>query len=177
MKLSGELKAKLEALEAKDGELCKSMVFDANPTNDSETHDKLWHKYWENFGRENNEEMQRLKRAIRKERQREIEVGDGVTECLWSDRHAGTVIKRTKTTLTMQYDKATLKPTFKPEFVAGGFGGHCINSEEQEYTYERDENGGIVVFHWSEKFGGWRRGSDQSVRLKRGRHEYYDYNF
>lgn len=39
-----------------------------------------------------------------------IQVGDGVTVNLWSDRYAATVIKVTKSTATVRRDKATLNP-------------------------------------------------------------------
>lgn len=177
MKKSEELQKELQELEEADKSLCKEMVFDANPDGNPEKHEKLWCKYWQEFGKENAKTKEWLEREIRKERNREVQVGDGVTECLWSDRHAGTVISRTQTKLVMQYDKATLKASFKPEFIEGGFCGHCVNSDEQDYTYERDENGRTAVFHWSEKYGRWCRGEDQSIKLTLGRHEFYDYNF
>lgn len=102
-------------------------------------------------------------------------VGDGATICLWSDNHACTIIKKTKTTITVQRDKATLDPNFKPEFIIGGFAGHCTNQHEQTYTYERDENGSIETFHWSKKYNSY--GIPSNPRLIKGRHEFYDYNF
>ena len=56
-----------------------------------------------------------------------IQVGDGVTVNLWSDRYAATVIKVTKSTATVRRDKATLNPDFKPEWIPGGFAAHCTN--------------------------------------------------
>ena len=70
-------------------------------------------------------------------------VGDGATVKLLTDCHACTIIKVTKTTVTVRYDKAILNPDFKPEWVVGGFSAHCTNSEEQTYTYEPDENGNV----------------------------------
>ena len=51
------------------------------------------------------------------------------------------------------------------------------NSEEQSWTYERDPTGEIIRCRWSEKNGCWQSGSDGSIRIGRGRHEHYDYNF
>lgn len=106
-----------------------------------------------------------------------VQVGDGVTICLYSDKMAGTVIKRTAKTITVQRDKAIMDPNFKPQFVEGGFAGHCTNQDEQTYTYERDENGAITTYRWSDKYGRFCGGGDQSIRIINGRHEYYDYNF
>ena len=111
------------------------------------------------------------------EQNRELDVGDGCTYYLWSDSYACTVIKKTKKTITIQRDKATLSPDFKPEWVPGGFAAHCTNAEDQSYTYERNPNGEIYVCHWSEKEGRYRSGSDGSIKIGVGRHEYYDYNF
>lgn len=101
-------------------------------------------------------------------------VGDGATVCYWSDREAYTIIKRTAQTLTLRRCKATLKPEFKPEFIPGGFAGTVVNQHEQDYDYEEDENGSVIVAHWSKKFGKFRWGS---LSVIPGRSEHYDYNF
>jgi hypothetical protein len=103
-----------------------------------------------------------------------IEVGDGVTVNYWTDRHAYTVIKRTTKTLTLRRCKATISPSWKPEFYPGGFAGHTANNADQTYTYEEDENGSIVVVHWSEKKCGFFSGS---LSCSPGRREFYDFNF
>lgn len=105
-----------------------------------------------------------------------VEVGQGVTIKLWSDSHAGTVIKKTKTQVTVQRDRATLDPDFKPEFYEGGFAGHCHNQNEQSYTYERDPDGEITKFTWSTKEGRFVN-RKQGLKLSKGRREFYDYNF
>ena len=102
-------------------------------------------------------------------------VGDGATICYWSDREACTIIKVTKSTVTVRRDKAKLDPDFKPEFIPGGFSAHCTNQGEQTYTYEPDPDGHVTTFHWSKKFGTY--GTPGNLRLIRGRHEFYDYNF
>jgi len=106
-----------------------------------------------------------------------IKVGDGVTIRLWSDAHACTVIKKTKCSVTVQRDKATLNPDFKPKFEIGGFAAHCTNQDEQSYTYARNENGETTTFRWSNKKNRYQSGSDGSIILTKGRHEFYDYNF
>ncbi len=104
-----------------------------------------------------------------------IEVGDGVTIHLYSDAHAGTVIARTKNTLTIQRDKATLKDNWKPEIISGGFVGHCVNQDDQEYDYERDEKGRIYKAYWSNVKG--RFIAEGCLSISKGRNEFYDYNF
>ena len=104
-----------------------------------------------------------------------IKVGDGVTVHLYSDAHAATVIKVTACSVTVQYDKATLDPNFKPEWIAGGFAAHCTNQDEQTYTYERNPKGRIETYRWSNRYGSY--GTPGNLRLTKGRHEFYDYNF
>ncbi len=102
-------------------------------------------------------------------------VGDGATVKLYTDRHAGTIVKVTKATITIRRDKAILSPDFKPQYVAGGFAAHCVNQDEQEWTYEPDENGELTTLYWSNVYNQYGRPGDL-IAIK-GRHEYYDYNF
>lgn len=102
-------------------------------------------------------------------------VGDGATVYLYSDRHAGTIVNVTKRSVTVRRDRATLNPDFKPEIIPGGFCGHCINQNEQSYTYEPDENGALTTVYWSKKYNQY--GTPGNLQLGKGRHEFYDYNF
>ncbi len=104
-----------------------------------------------------------------------VKVGDGVTINYYSDSHACTIIARTKTTLTIQQDKATLNKDWKPEIIPGGFVGHCVNNNTQEYNYERNEKGRIFKAHWSKTKGKFI--VDKCLTVSNGRHEFYDYNF
>ncbi len=176
MKRSEEIKNEIAALEAKDKATVKEMVFE-NPAYAPENYDGLWRAYWNAFGREALTRKQELDHEYHKELNREIEIGDGVTLRLYSDCEAYTVIGKTAKTITIQRDKATLDPNFKPEWIAGGFAGHCTNQNEQTYTYERNPEGSKVKCYWSERLGCYTTGGDQSIRISRGRHEFYDYNF
>ena len=62
-----------------------------------------------------------------------IQVGDGVTVNLWSDRYAATVIKVTKSSVTVRRDKATLNPDFKPEWIPGGFADIHLPAGRKRY--------------------------------------------
>ena len=103
-----------------------------------------------------------------------VQVGDGATVCYWSDRHAYDVIAKTPCTLTLRRCKATLKPTYKPEFIPGGFAAHCVNNNEQDYDYENDPDGVIKKAYWSKKN---HRYYVDKLPVTAGRHEHYDYNF
>ena len=103
-----------------------------------------------------------------------LEVGDGVPVHLYSDAEAYTIIKRTAKTITLQRDIATLDSNFKPEVIEGGFIGHCVNQDEQTYTYERNPRGRIITARWSDKYGAFMY---LGKVVTAGRHEFYDYNF
>lgn len=105
-----------------------------------------------------------------------VKVGDGVTIHFYSDAHAYTVVKVTKTSVTIQRDKAIKDPNFKPEIVPGGFAGHCTNQDKQTYTYEPDTDGQLETFRYSKKWGRFQQGKNGRY-LTAGRHEFYDYNF
>ena len=102
-------------------------------------------------------------------------VGDGATVNLYTDRHAGTIVKVTKSKIAIRRDKAILSPDFKPEWIPGGFAAHCTNQSDQKYTYEPDENGQVTVIYWSKKYN--RYGQPGNLTASKGRHEFYDYNF
>lgn len=94
-------------------------------------------------------------------------VGDGVTMCHWSDRHAGTVtaVSPSGKTVTVQRDKAT--------------GHHHEMTDQQEWTYERDPHGITQTFTLRRDGRFWARGNAIGGLpvLGDGRHEFYDYSF
>lgn len=88
-------------------------------------------------------------------------VGMGVTILMWTDRHAGTVVKVTPTQIHVQRDKATRTDN-------NGY------SENQTYSYQSDPRGEITIFR--KTLRGWRS-KDKSGLLIGARDEYYDYSF
>ena len=173
MKRSEELKIMLKNLKEENNEMLQKMVR-SKCSEDGSNYDKLLNEYWRVYGSAASDKMYRLKCQIWTEERREVEVGDGVTLCLYSDAHAYTVIAKTAKTITIQRDKATLSPDFKPEFIPGGFAAHCTNQDEQKWSYERDPNGDVLKCRWSEKRGMFVY---KGCQIRNGRHEYYDYNF
>ena len=176
VKKSETIKQQMEALEAEYEHRIQSEVYD-NPERTAENHDELWMNFYRSYGAANRDRQRELEDEYRRELNREIEVGDGVTMYLWSDAHACTVIAKTAKTITIQRDKAIRDPIFTPEWVPGGFSAICTNSDEQSWTYERNPDGEIIRCRWSEKNGRYQTGSDGSIKIGIGRHEHYDYNF
>jgi hypothetical protein len=93
--------------------------------------------------------------------QPEAAVGMGATMCMWSDRHAGTIVKVTKCQIHVQRDKATRTDA------------NCM-SECQTYQYEADTNGAVTVFRKTKR--GWRSRCGYALTVG-CRREYYDYSF
>ena len=93
-------------------------------------------------------------------KQPQPKVGDGCTICCWTDRHAATIIKVTRCTVTVQEDKA----------IRTDKNGM---SECQTYEYEPDPNGATMVFRKTKN--GWK---SKGYGLLIGfRNHYYDYSF
>lgn len=97
---------------------------------------------------------------------KEPEVGMGVTECMWSDRHAYTIVEVKGDKLVIQRDKVI-------RVDKNGF------SESQEYTYEPNPNSSKITIA-KRKDGRYRQvgsGNGGSVFSIGFREEYYDYSF
>jgi len=108
------------------------------------------------------------------EERRNVKVGDGVSMRYYSDVEPCTVIARTAKSITIQEDKATLSPNFKPDMVKGGFTAACVNNSDQEWIIEPDLNGKIFKAYWSEKRGCFQA---NGCYIFNGRIKRYDYSF
>jgi len=106
-----------------------------------------------------------------------LEVGDRAHVCHYSDVDPCTVIKKTPTTITVRYDKAELKDTWKPEFVLGGFIAHCTNNNQQQdaWNIEEDPDGTVEVFRFRKSRNLYMNRYDE--RLYPEWAKKYDYNF
>lgn len=118
-----------------------------------------------------------IKRKLLVEWVNELAAGDRAHICCWSDIKPCTVIKRTRTTITVRHDKGTLKPDWRPEIIPGGFAGHCINNEDQDNAWDiaEDPEGYTEVFRWHPKTQRFENTSGN--RLYPGWKKKYDYNF
>lgn len=105
----------------------------------------------------------------------ELDVGDHAHICRYSDIDPVTVIKKTETTLTVRIDKGELDPTWKPEFVIGGFAAHCTNNDSQRWILEEDPNGEVEVFRWHKRTNRYENSIGE--KLIPGWKKKYDYNF
>lgn len=102
-----------------------------------------------------------------------VSVGQGATINYRSYRHAGTIVKVTKWSITIRRDTAILSSDFSPQFIIGGFSVFCTDQPEQEYTYEPNDSGELVTIRWSKKYN--RYGCPGQISASKGRHEFYNY--
>lgn len=117
-----------------------------------------------------------------------LQPGDGITVSVWTDADAYTIVRVTPTRITARMDAAKLSPGWKPEFIVGGFAGHCTNQHSQTYDYQPDPAGALVTVtlrRWTDEEGNERRLWKQAGTGTRaqggsvlsGRHKFHDYNF
>lgn len=71
--------------------------------------------------------------------------------------------------------KAEKDTTWLPEWVSGGFAGHCVNQSEQRWIITSDQEGYTTTArlskrgHWKSNYG-THRTSEKPIK-------FYDYNF
>lgn len=110
------------------------------------------------------------------------QTGDKVHVCYHLDVVPGTVVTRTAKRCTVRYDDVARDPSWEPEFVAGGFSGHCVNQDSQRWIITDNPDGVIYPF-FLHKSGQWRMstaGSNESgvsARLGPGWAYKRDFNF
>ena len=108
----------------------------------------------------------------------EPKVGLFINESVGSDCHPYQIVGISDTGRTMMVKRLFCKkdPSFKPEWVAGGFAGHCTNQHDQKWFYStKDEENSFVPVEkiWNSKKG-WAKGK---MRISERPVRFYDYNF
>ena len=120
------------------------------------------------------EEAERIREQMFSDWYHEMTVGDHAHVHLYTDNEPVTIIAKTKTTLTVRYDKAELDPDWKPEFIIGGFSAHCTNNDEQRWIITENPDGRTEVFRWSSRMNCYQ---SKGCKLLPGWVKTYDYNF
>ena len=121
------------------------------------------------------EERQAAEAKMFEDWYREMEVGDHAHVNHWSDVSPVTIIKKTAQSMTVRFDKAELDPSWKPEWVAGGFSAVCLNNDDQKWIIEEDPNGKTETFRWHKRSNHFENGCGET--LVPGWVKHYDYNF
>lgn len=71
-----------------------------------------------------------------------------------------------KATLVIQRVNMVLDPNWKPEFITGGFAGHCVNQHSQKWL-------SFLIDDYFE----YRIKKNDRVKFEDEPHHFYDYNF
>jgi hypothetical protein len=104
-----------------------------------------------------------------------VQINEGITIHGYSDAHAYTIVSKTAKTITVQADDSTLD-NWKPAIIPGGFAGHCINQNEQKYTYKCNTENPKETLH-ADRQGNFHAWKEKRPNVTLGRNEFYDYNF
>lgn len=78
-------------------------------------------------------------------------------------------------TLEIRAMNAERDPSWKPNFVPGGFCGTVTNQSEQQWIITRDENAQVVRIRLGKH--GWKDAHGRRYQLSDEPVKFYDYNF
>lgn len=94
----------------------------------------------------------------------------------WSDVHPFEIVRvvSPKTIEVRQMD-AERDPDFEPEFVAGGFAGHCTNQHKQTWLYRSNPDNPVVRARLRKD--GLYHSASGPHSLSTEPRKFYDYNF
>ena len=92
----------------------------------------------------------------------------------WTDRYPYEILARTAKTITVRPMRYEKDPTWKPEFVPGGFSAVCVNQGEQRWLLSSDED--AVVLKAYLRKGGMYHCALGPLSINRAT-RFYDYNF
>ena len=94
----------------------------------------------------------------------------------YSDVNPFEVVRRvSEKTLVIRRMKAERDPEWKPEFIAGGFSGTCVNQSKQKWVIESDDTADTVRIRFGKK--GWRDAFGNRYVISKTPFKFYDYNF
>lgn len=99
--------------------------------------------------------------------------GNYFTEIGYSQSYPWREVSRTAKTVKLAKVNVKKDPDWKPEFLPGGYAGHCTNQSEQTWLFDGVDEGYSKTIRMTKK--GW---SHRGVKFTEGRaSEFYDYNF
>jgi len=67
-------------------------------------------------------------------------------------------------------------PSYKPEFVPGGFSAVCVNQADQKWVIKPNPANGVIRIR-KQKSGQWKSASGSKFYLRDEPIKFYDYNF
>ena len=95
----------------------------------------------------------------------------------YSDVNPFEIVRRvSEKTIDIRAMDSEQDPTWKPEFVAGGFSAVCLNNCEQRWIITPNENGEVVRIR-KHSSGVWKDKHGRRYSLADTPQKFYDYNF
>ena len=87
--------------------------------------------------------------------------------------------KRTENKVIIRKMKAEKRADWKPEIIAGGFSGVCIDSHDQGKAWDitADEEGETFAIRWSKANRRWQDADGSRFFMSEQPVKFYDYNF
>jgi hypothetical protein len=106
-----------------------------------------------------------------------VKVGMGATMFGYTDHSPYTVVAVSPSgkTVTLQADSAELDPNWKPEVIPGGFAGHCVNNDSQQWIIKPNPSAPLVKVRL-QKDGSFKTAGGSTVAIGY-RSKFHDYNF
>ena len=99
-------------------------------------------------------------------------------ECLWSDVNPYEIVRKiSDLTYEVRAMKATISPSWKPEVLIGGFSGHTVNNDSQEWIIESDETAPVTRIRYSRAKGRFFCKGGMRFVMEETPWKKYDYNF
>ena len=108
---------------------------------------------------------------------KDFQVGDQAHITLYTDTNPYTVIERKGKRIKLQRANAKLDPTWKPEMIAGGFAGHCVNNREQRWIITENPDGAITEGYLGNDNQWYEKGSNRRNTIEKGYVKFHDYNY
>lgn len=104
------------------------------------------------------------------------EVGKFANHAGYTDWHPYEIVRIVSDkTIEIREMASKLDPDWKPDIIPGGFAGHCVNNNSQEWIYESKPDG-LVTKARLHKDGRWYSSQGRHVIMDKPR-RFHDYNF
>lgn len=94
----------------------------------------------------------------------------------YTDVHPYKIVQKiSDITLEVKAVRCELSKDWKPNFIVGGFAGHCTNQQEQKWDFF--ETIGEPIRIRLHRDGSWRSSGGMRFKLTATPHRFHDYNF
>lgn len=97
---------------------------------------------------------------------------------MWSDVRPYEIVRViSDKTIEVREMDAQQHPDWKPDFVSGGFAGHCVNNDDQRNAWAITSNESNPVIRIRKGKNGWKNPRAGRFYLSETPNKHHDYNF